>query len=183
MNPIRPWSSFDALVHGISALDRAAFLAVGRHAHQLLSLRNWLVGAWIIQYEQDGADRAAYGARLLPRLAASLADAGHRGLSARNLANCRLVALAYPALDASIFGARLLGAVGDPEILQTSAKSLLPSSAASLPWRDGPWIEGLFSALTFSHLLELARIDDPVERACSLSSDDPSVTGSGGWTR
>lgn len=66
MPPTLPWSSFDALVLGIGDVDRAAVLAAGRNAQQLLSLRNWIVGTWIIHFERDGADRAAYGARLLP---------------------------------------------------------------------------------------------------------------------
>lgn len=32
-------------------------------------------------------------------------------------------------------------------------------------WRDATWIVRLFTTLTFSHLLELARIDDEVRRA------------------
>lgn len=54
-----PWSSFDALVVGIGDVDRAAVLAAGRNAQQLLSQRTWIVGTWIIHFEQDGADRAA----------------------------------------------------------------------------------------------------------------------------
>ena len=35
----------------------------------------------------------------------------------------------------------------------------------ALEWRDGPWLAKLFSALSFSHLLELSRIDAPLQRA------------------
>jgi len=33
-----------------------------------------------------------------------------------------------------------------------------------LPWQDGAWTARLFSSLSFSHLLELARVDDPLKR-------------------
>jgi len=161
----RPWSSFGALVSGIGKVNGSAILAVGRQAQQVLALRNWIVGAWIVHYEQKGADRAAYGSRLLPRLAASLAKTGQRGFSARNLANFRLVALAYPTLDIAGLGARALPGKGSTEILQTSAELLLPVPDGDLPWRDEQWVGRLFTELTFSHLLELARIDDPIERA------------------
>jgi len=36
----------------------------------LLGMRNWLVGAWIVEFEQNGKDRANYGAKLLKTLAA-----------------------------------------------------------------------------------------------------------------
>jgi predicted nuclease of restriction endonuclease-like (RecB) superfamily len=82
----------------------------------------------------------------------------------------------------------LVLALPAPKILQTSAKFRLLSSSASrqtagdLPnslfpslarraseqqfvWRDATWIVRLFTTLTFSHLLELARIDDEIRRA------------------
>jgi predicted nuclease of restriction endonuclease-like (RecB) superfamily len=161
MSPRRPWSSFDTLVRGIGEIDQAAVLAVGRQAQQLLSLRSWLVGTWIVQFQQGGEDRAAYGERLLPRLSEALQASGRRGMSPRNLANFRLVALAYPTLDPRELVAMALPELADDEILQTPANS----TGRDLPWRDAPWLRRLFSELTFTHLVELARIDDPTERA------------------
>lgn len=168
--------SFDTLVRHIGAVDHAALGAVGRRAQQILCLRNWLIGAWIVVYEQGGEGRAAYGAGLLDRLASVLKENGHSGLSARNLANFRKVALSYPTLEATSLAASLL-----PETTttwQAPAKSLqLPgpsdemlqpaaeSGRSALPWRDAPWLSRLFTELTFTHLVELARIDDPLERA------------------
>ncbi len=37
--------------------------------------------------------------------------------------------------------------------------------ADGLPWRDAAWVQLLFTRLTFSHLLEFARIDDSTRRA------------------
>lgn len=219
---------FSDLVTRISGIDGAAQVAAGRSLQQVLSLRNWLIGAYIIEFEQGGEDRAEYGQRLIPRLAEALTEAGRQGFSSRNLHNFRKVALAYPGLDAASLGRRLAflgpgilqtsaeselplvsngynitpqreadveadvcqtsGVFGpdgeirqtsgisgqDGEILQTSAKSsvaLFPSLAARaqqhdrLPWRDEAWLARLFSALSFSHLLELSRVDDPVRRA------------------
>ncbi len=156
-----PWASFGDLVAGIGEVDKAAVLAAGRQARQLLTLRNWLVGTWLVHYEQQGQDRAAYGARLLDRLADALNQAGAKGLSARSLRNCRQVALAYPGLDPAPVAKQALG-LGTPErIWQAPAKSSAPGP---LPWRDADWLQRLFAALSFTHLLELARIDDEVER-------------------
>jgi len=158
--------TFTRLVDGIAQVDRTAVLAAGRRSHQLLSLRNWLIGTWIVTFEQGGSDRAAYGERLLPRLSEALRAGGTKGMSARNLANFRMVALAYPSLDAPALGATTaaqLPSLTGAEILQAPARSA--STVAELPWRDTDWVLRLFCVLTFTHLVEFARIEDRVERA------------------
>jgi hypothetical protein len=40
--------------------------------NQSLTIRNWLLGQYIVEYEQSGEDRAKYGAKLLKRLAEKL---------------------------------------------------------------------------------------------------------------
>jgi hypothetical protein len=148
--------TFTSLVASITDIDRAAVLAVGRQAQQVLSLRNWLIGMWIITFEQDGADRAAYGEELLVGLAESLRAAGTTGLSARNLRNCRQVALAFPTLDPRDLAGHSLAQPGALEIWQAPARSLEPSAPPDLPWRDSTWVRRLFSELTFTHLIELS---------------------------
>jgi predicted nuclease of restriction endonuclease-like (RecB) superfamily len=169
----------------ISEVDGASRLAAGRSMQQILSLRNWIIGASIIEFEQAGEDRARYGQRLMPKIANALAGAGCQGLSSRNLHNFRQLALAYPGLDAvglgrglAFPGIRILQAPAesdsDGSILQAPAKSQpspFPSLASramgqeQLPWRDSEWLTRLFTELTFTHLLEMARIDDLPQRA------------------
>ncbi len=72
--------NFDNLLQDIGLIHDRARAAAGRSVDRLLTLRNWFIGASIVEYEQAGEDRAAYGEQLLLRLARSLADAGHRGL-------------------------------------------------------------------------------------------------------
>lgn len=160
------------LVDLISEVDGASRLAAGRSMQQILSLRNWMIGASIVEYEQAGEDRARYGQRLMPKLAEALADAGCQGLSSRNLHNFRQVALAYPGLDAVGLGRGL--SFPGIRILQAPAKSQpapFPSLTSrdtpeeQLPWRDAEWLARLFTELTFTHLLELARINDLQQRA------------------
>jgi predicted nuclease of restriction endonuclease-like (RecB) superfamily len=172
------------LVAQISEVDGAARLAAGRTLQQVLSLRNWLIGAHIVEFEQGGEDRARYGERLMETLDRELKDAGCNGLSARNLRNFRQVALAYPGLDApglarrlGLGGVRILQApaAGLPagEIRQAPAESpgrtfaglAERAQAQPLPWRDASWLLRLFTTLTFTHLVELARIDDVPRRA------------------
>ena len=50
-----------------------------------LVARNWLFGWYIVEYEQNGADRAKYGTKLLSRMAERLRQAGIRGVSTTGL--------------------------------------------------------------------------------------------------
>lgn len=171
------------LVAQISQFDNAARLAAGRSLRQILSLRNWVIGASIVEFEQAGEDRAAYGTRLIPRLAKALAEAGCRGLSRSNLKNYRQVALAYPGLDPArlaspmVLSLPLIGQTssqsgGPSAIRQTSGESPVPfpslarraAEQENLRWRDAEWLARLFAELTFSHILELSRIEEQFRR-------------------
>ncbi len=48
-----------------------------------LTLRNWLIGYHIFEYEQHGSDRAQYGARLLETLAQDLRKRMGKGFSGK----------------------------------------------------------------------------------------------------
>ncbi len=52
--------------------------------------------ASIVQFEQDAADRAQYGSKLIASLADDLKAQGHPGLGARNLKNYMQSALTWP---------------------------------------------------------------------------------------
>lgn len=85
----------------LRAIEQASTQMVGRAAsivNQALVLRNWLVGAYLVEYEQGGADRAKYGDRLLDQLAEDLVARGMRGLGKSILERCRSAYLTYPQL-------------------------------------------------------------------------------------
>ena len=56
----------------------------------------WHIGRHIVEFEQGGAQRAAYGQRLLPQLGQSLAAEFGRGFDATNLRHMRGFYLAFP---------------------------------------------------------------------------------------
>ena len=49
----------------------------------------WKIGRHIVEYEQQGQDRATYGTRLLPKLAESLTTECGKGFDERNLRHMR----------------------------------------------------------------------------------------------
>ena len=60
----------------------------------------WQIGRHIVEFEQRGAERAAFGSRLLPRLAERLTQEFGRGFDASNLRHMRLFYRAFPIRDA-----------------------------------------------------------------------------------
>lgn len=147
----------------LKAIEAASAGMAGRAAaavNQALVLRNWIVGATIVEYEQSGKDRAQYGARLLERLADDLAARGVTGLGLSRLRSCRLLFQAYPQIRQTLSGEfgtqRLLPAA----IHQTPSDELPagPSGIAPLPPEQ-------LLRLSWSHLHELLAIDAPLKRA------------------
>ena len=61
-----------------------------------LTVRNWLIGCYIVEFEQNGEDRAKYGVRLLEEMAKSIKSKGIKGLNIQSLRICRSFYSVYP---------------------------------------------------------------------------------------
>jgi len=87
--------NFQVLVTNIqqthSTLQQSALKAVNKH----LTIRNWLVGFYIVEFEQKGEDRAKYGENLLSELAKSV---NIKGLSETSLKLNRQFYNIYPQI-------------------------------------------------------------------------------------
>jgi hypothetical protein len=70
--------------------------------NKTLTIRNWLIGYYIVEYEQKGQDRAEYGTNLLSNLAKRLNSI--KGLDERSLRNIRQFYSVYSFLSESIRG-------------------------------------------------------------------------------
>ena len=60
----------------------------------------WEIGRHIVEFEQQGADRAIYGARLIPKLAESLTAEFGKGFDERNLRHMRSFFQGFPIWNA-----------------------------------------------------------------------------------
>ena len=60
----------------------------------------WEIGRHIVEFEQQGAERASYGTRLIPKLAATLTTEFGRGLDERNLRHMRAFFQGFPIWNA-----------------------------------------------------------------------------------
>ena len=83
------------LVSRIDFVDSGLKSNANKAINQLLTVRNWLIGYYIVVYEQGGDDRAQYGEKLLQTLSEKL---NRRGLSYRNLRLFRQFCLDFPEI-------------------------------------------------------------------------------------
>lgn len=70
--PIENWAdaehSFGDLAVTIQNTHDAAQTAAVKAINRMQTMRNWLIGYYIVEFEQHGKDRAEYGSHLLKRL-------------------------------------------------------------------------------------------------------------------
>ncbi|MBI4517203.1 MAG: DUF1016 family protein [Deltaproteobacteria bacterium] len=163
--------NFTALVEAVRQVHERSAATAARAVNVSLTLRNWLIGRHICEYEQRGADRAEYGDRLLERLAEALRrrDAD---MSARSLRLYRQFYLVYPEIWQSAIakssGSHLSEPIWRSLIAKSSTSGLFrePTTPKSKTSRR-LGIDGrlLIARLSFTHLAELIAIDDPLKRA------------------
>ena len=91
--------SFDNLVISISSIHKLTSGSAKSAVNQLLTIRNWMIGYYIIEFEQHGADRAVYGSKLLLTLADKLKI---KGLDRTHLNLCRIFYQKYPQISSVI---------------------------------------------------------------------------------
>src|SRR5439155_2369149 len=90
-----PEMDYEALVAAITQAHGHAQRQAVQAVNLALTLRNWLIGYHIVEYQQHGSDRARYGERLLETLARDLRRIG-RGFTKRYLELFRQFYLQYP---------------------------------------------------------------------------------------
>ena len=141
--------------------------------NQNITARNWLVEFWIVEFEQNGDDRAQYGEKLLETIAKTISV---RGLGMTILSQCRKFYLTYPNIGLEI--ERYLHNI-NLKIFQSLTEKLqshdnndfnqvidnklqiFQTASEKLPQVEP---KRLFNNLSFSHFVELIYIDDPLKR-------------------
>ena len=152
--------SFDHLSELVLQLHDSAYSATVKAINRFATIRNYVIGFYIVEYEQHGNDRAKYGDRLLKRLAESV---NKRGINETILKNCRRFYLAYPQIKVYLTA---ISPTASKKSLGKSPTASDKSSQISPTLSDNfvtPAAE-LVSKLSFSHIVEILTIDDPLAR-------------------
>ena len=95
-------STFTGLVDSIRAIDEQLTKQAVKAVNISLTMRNWLIGMYIVEYEQTGKDRASYGDRLLERLSSALLSHRLNRVEERELRRYRQFYQIYPQIRESL---------------------------------------------------------------------------------
>jgi len=155
---------FDGLVAAIQQTHAALAAQACKAVNISLTLRNWLIGHHIAEYELHGADRASYGEGLIDQLAGRLGQTGLKRLDARELRRFQQFYRAYPQIRETLTAVLASLPATGPFKLLSIRETLPPESEAVLPARPGPGSRLLLERLSFSHFAELLQIQPPLKR-------------------
>jgi predicted nuclease of restriction endonuclease-like (RecB) superfamily len=92
--------SFEGLVRELRAFITESRRQIVRAVDFAQVQTCWGVGRYIVEFEQNGSDRAKYGAKLLPKLSERLTADFGQGFDERNLRNMRLFYRTFPIWNA-----------------------------------------------------------------------------------
>jgi predicted nuclease of restriction endonuclease-like (RecB) superfamily len=146
---------FRSLVDAIQRVDGYCSAQAGRAVNVSLTLRNWLIGRHVAEFEMHGADRAAYGERLLDELSIALRKFDVSGSGRRQLYGYIGFYRVYPqivrTLSAPLRQFLLLPGTADKKVRTPSAQSAVD-----------PLL--LVTRLAYSHLEQLVALEHPQQR-------------------
>lgn len=111
-----------------------------------MTLRNWAIGYYIVEYEQDGSDRAEYGSHLLKNLEKQI---DQKGMNYTLFKACRQFYKVYPQIGSTVSSEFKLPDFGK-------------SSTVSNEFVTDPDV--LVNNLSFSHIREIMVLNDAFER-------------------
>ena len=137
---------FEILADNIKSINSRAGNAAKSAVNQLMTLRNWAIGFYIVEYEQGGSDRAEYGTHLLKTLENQISE---KGMNSTLFKWCRQFYLLYPQIGATVSN-------------QFNLPDFGKSATVSHEFVTEP--EVLINNLSFSHIREIMVIDDSFER-------------------
>ena len=160
MYPTSP-SPEDALFARLIEIIETARHRVARSINTAMVQAYWHVGCEIVEVEQGGAERAAYGEGLMKRMAARLSAQFGKGFSLASLKRMKQFYLAFPQGSALV----RLGDEKGSTLLSLSADANL-SKKGSTPWSLSSRSPLLFPpTLAWSHYLVLMRVTRPEARS------------------
>ena len=162
----------ESLLDALRGLIRQGRRQVLRAVDMVQVQTCWEIARHIVEFEQGGESRAAYGKRLLPQLAANLTQEFGKGFDASNLRYMRLFYNAFPIRDAlrhelSWTHYRTLLRVSDPKARQWYA-----DEAAAQNWSARALDRQIVLPTEEELRVEIEREREMIEAARELRESD-----------
>lgn len=145
---------FNDLVNNILSTHDRLYHHATKAVNTALTVRNWLFGLYMCEFQLKGRDRAAYGDRLFEKLSDRLMAKGIQRVDVRELRRYRQFYLSYPQIRETL-SPKLVGKLPmlpTLAIRETLSPELMNSGQL------------LLERLSFSQFDELIQIDDPLKR-------------------
>lgn len=143
-------TDFNALVTVIQSVHQELKFRASKSVNMALTIRNWLIGFHIAEYELKGLDRAEYGEKLLNQLAEKLTDLGVETCQKRRLYAYLRFYQCYPEIVRS---------------LSAQFQRLIPEMAQVEKVRTPSALSETVENLAYSHFELLVSVDCSEKRA------------------
>ncbi|HAN78226.1 MAG TPA: hypothetical protein DCQ31_10880 [Bacteroidales bacterium] len=129
-----------------------------------LTVRNWLIGYYIVEYEQNGEDRAVYGNSVLKKLSIKLKEQRLKNVADGELRKYRAFYKVYPHFSELLIDnqSSIRGT------LYRELQLLEFRGAVSRELQDKSILipaEKIIAKLSYSHFEEFVKIENPLKRA------------------
>lgn len=168
--PFEDWSStfhsFSDLASIIQTTHDAAQSSAIRAINRMQTMRNWLIGYYIVEFEQHGKDRAEYGAHLLKKLEEQV---NRKGLNVTLFQTSRNFYNLYPQMGGLFVPNEIYSTLSNKSesripLMDKSTDAQTNTICATVSHKFQTPPEMIVSRLSFSHIREIMSVDDPLAR-------------------
>lgn len=168
---------FKKLVNNIAIVHQQLQKQAVNVVNQTLTIRNWLIGHYIVEYEQNGKDKAEYGSNLLEKIESHFSGSGIKNMTARRFRDYRSFYFCYPQIRQSLTAIlenkpkrqSLTAILEQPiwgslttELLGEQKQGSLTAKSSHLKNRVSG--KHIITKLSYTHIEQLIRIKDDLKR-------------------
>ena len=161
-------NNLERLTNTIQETNQFFINRVQKQVNVTMTLRNWIIGCHIVEYEQSGEDRAEYGKKVLETVAVRLKEKGIKGMAETNLKLFRMFYNTYPKIRQTLSDELQLNDLQHIKISQTLSDKSFSKKHNDIKKRidaaDLKQVSLLINSLSFSHFIELLKADTTVKR-------------------
>ena len=170
--PFEDWSkklhSFNDLTSIIQTTHDAAQSSAVKAINRMQTMRNWLIGYYIVEYEQHGKDRAEYGTQLLKKLEERV---NRKGMTRNTFQSARSFYRMYPQIienfqinkSASMSSKSYMdttNSISNTESVDNQSDGICPTVSCKFQTSG----KTIISRLSYSHIYEIMKVSDPLAR-------------------
>lgn len=159
--PFEDWSktlhSFNDLASIVQTTHDAAQSSAVKAINRMQTMRNWLIGYYIVEFEQHGKDRAEYGTQLLKKLEERV---DRKGLTTTLFKWARKFYRLYPQMMENLPIPICATVMHQLQPIENKEDTIGASMMHQLVTPG----KTIISHLSFTHLREIMTLDDPLAR-------------------